>query len=124
MFFRRVVIHVVIFSERNLAGSKVFSHASAPRDYMSLPTFTGSKVIPPCTTRLSALFLLGKDRGILTIAQDMSKNKTLAPGGGALFPKNLSKIILITSWRQFKSLWCHSHAISISKRKLLSSAVM
>ena len=45
VFFRRVVI----FSERNLSGSKAFSHASASRDYMSLPTLTGSKVIPPCT---------------------------------------------------------------------------
>ena len=45
VFFRRVVI----FSERNLSGSKAFSRASASRDYMSLPTLTGSKVIPPCT---------------------------------------------------------------------------
>ena len=32
MFFRRVVN----FLERNLAGSKVFSHASASRDYIGL----------------------------------------------------------------------------------------
>ena len=32
----------------------------------------------------------------------MSKKKTLAPGGGAVFPKNLSKIILFTSWRQIQ----------------------
>ena len=32
MFFRRVVI----FSKRNWAGSKVFSHASASRDYIGL----------------------------------------------------------------------------------------
>ena len=49
MFFRRVVI----FAERNLAGSKAFSHASAPRDYMSLPTLTRSKVIPPCTSEIT-----------------------------------------------------------------------
>ena len=36
VFFRRVVIHVVNFSERNLAGSKVFSHAPASRDYIGL----------------------------------------------------------------------------------------
>ena len=54
------------------------------------------------TTGVGALFLLGKDREILILAQDMSKNKTLAPGGGAVFPKNLSKIILITSWRQIQ----------------------
>ena len=45
MFFRGVVN----FAERNLAGSKAFSHASAPRDYMSLPTLTGSKVGTPCS---------------------------------------------------------------------------
>ena len=49
VFFRRVVI----FAERNLAGSKAFSHASAPRDYMSLPTLTRSKVIPPCTSEIT-----------------------------------------------------------------------
>ena len=32
MFFRRVVI----FSKRNWAGSKVFSHASASHDYIGL----------------------------------------------------------------------------------------
>ena len=44
MFFRRVVI----FSKRNWAGSKAFSHASASCDYMSLPILAGSKVGTPC----------------------------------------------------------------------------
>ena len=42
--FRRVVI----FSKRNWAGSKAFSHASASCDYMSLPILAGSKVGTPC----------------------------------------------------------------------------
>ena len=44
-----VLRRVVIFSKRNWAGSKAFSHASASHDYTSLPTFTGLKVWPPFT---------------------------------------------------------------------------
>ena len=54
------------------------------------------------TTGVGALFLLGKDWGILVLAQDMSENKTLAAEAGAVLPKKMSKIILITSWRQIQ----------------------
>ena len=80
VFFRPVVI----FLERNLAGSKAFSHASAPRDYMSLPTLTGSKVIPPCRSFLA----LGRSvPKIIKIVHARSSNTLERPGTGPFWFK-------------------------------------
>ena len=46
--------------------------------------------------------LLGKDWGILVLAQDMSKIKRSPLELALYFQKNFSKIILITSWRQIQ----------------------